>query len=161
MESIAPEPALVASAGMPLPPTARRGILIVISYFLLQLAVSVIGGFLLGVVYTVTGGNPADKAAFRVFFHGWAPVMTLMSLVVSAALVLAWLYRKVESTDDGFSFSFLRLIPVPGRELATAMAIGAGVGLLYITITALFGPRKLPTTLGPVRPCRRKRAPPF
>lgn len=137
-------------AGTPPPPKARRGVLVMVSYLSLQLGASVLIGMVLGIVFAAKGGNPANRAAFQAFIHSWSPLVTLAALIISACLVFVWLYRKVTSSDDGFSFAFLRLVPITGRELALAVGIGIAIGLIYLAVTALFGPKKLPTTLGPI-----------
>jgi len=131
------------------PPRAKRGILILLSYALLQVALGGAIGMMLGIYFGATGGDVSDTEAFEAYMEPFQTPMGLASTLGAGIGMLIWLYSRTRHEDDGISFGFLRLLPVSGRELGLASICGAFIALVYVVLAGIFSPEE-PTAVGPV-----------
>lgn len=136
------EPLVPLSEPPPVPiqvtvPTAKRGVLILAGFFLLQIVVGIVFAVVLSVMYVAGGGNPADTEALTANMEGYAMQMNLLATYLASVILVLWLWRKANNPNDGISFPFLGVHRCGLASLARPAAVGAGLGFAYLVIGGL------------------------
>jgi len=131
-------------------PTAKRAILILATFFLLQ----TLAGFLLGValsfVYILGDVDPGNTEAMTAYMESYAMQMTLLASNVASVILVLWLWMKVKNPNDGFTLQFLGLSKCSLASLRRPAAVGAGLGFGYLVIASVLFPAAEGSEIGPM-----------
>lgn len=136
------EPVVPISEPVPVPaeitaPTAKRGVMILLGFFLLQIVVGIVFGVVLSVMYVVGGGDPSNTVALTANMEGYAMHVNLGSTYVASIILVLWLWRRAKNPLDGISFEFLGVRRCSIASLGRPAAVGAGLGFAYLLIGGL------------------------
>lgn len=140
----APDPA------PPAPPAARRAILILVGFFLLQVLLGFIFGIILSVLLIVNGADPADTEALTAIMEGYVMQINLLASSLASIALVLWIWQKAKNPGDGISFEFLGLNRSSLTSLGRPAAVGAGLGFAYLVIGGLLVPAPEGTEFGPM-----------
>lgn len=131
-------------------PTARRGILVVLSYIGLQFLFSLLIAFVVGAIMGISAGKHQDPDAIRALLNSWRAVIGIASTMGAAAVILGWLYRKIRNERDSFSYAFLGLRRVSRAKLGWALGAGALTTVAYLSVVLTVIPDQNVSKLGPL-----------
>lgn len=137
-ENVAPVFATIPAPTRATPPTAKRGILILAAFFLLQIVFAVLFGIVMSVIFAVSGGDVSDSAAVAANLEDKALLMNLIGTYVASIILVLWLWRKAIDPNDGISFEFIGLRRCSLAALAQPAATGAGLGFAYLLLGGVF-----------------------
>ncbi len=127
----------VPTQALVIPPTAKRGIMILAAFFLLQIVFAVIAGIALSVIFAVSGGNVSDSETLAANLEDNALLVNMTGTYVASIILVFWLWLKAIDPEDGISFEFLGLRQFTLVSLAKPAATGSGLGFAFLLLGGL------------------------
>ncbi len=137
VESADPGFETVPAHALVIPPTAKRGIMILAAFFLLQIVFAVIAAIALSVIFAVSGGDVSDSETLAANLEANALLVNMIGTYVASIILVLWLWLKVIDPEDGISLEFLGLRQITFVYLAKPAATGAGLGFAFLLLGGL------------------------
>ncbi len=137
VESADPGFETVPAHALVIPPTAKRGLMILAAFFLLQIVFAVIAGIALSVIFAVSGGNVSDSETLAANLEDNALLVNMTGTYVASIILVFWLWLKAIDPEDGISFEFLGLRQFTLVSLAKPAATGSGLGCAFLLLGGL------------------------
>jgi len=131
-------------------PTAKRAILIFVTFFLLQIVVGMLFGIALSSMYILNDGDPNNTEALTTYMESYAMQIGLLVSGVSSIIFVLWLWMKIKNPKDGFTLQFIGLSKCSLASLRRPAAIGAGLGFGYLIIASMLLPVAEGSEFGPM-----------
>ena len=131
-------------------PSAKRAILIFVSFFLLQILAGASLGIVYVVIYAFGGGDLGDTEALNASIESSTMAIGLIASNIASLLLVFWLWRKARNPNDGITFQFLGIKKCSLASLRRPAAFGVGLVISYVLIASLLFPAADGAEFGPM-----------